>query len=281
MLIAQITDLHIGTGDDIGAEDNYHRLLGVFDRLRQMRRQPDYVIATGDLTEIGSIPAYRLLKEMIADSGYEVLPCLGNHDKTKEYGKVFGTSYLEGGFCQYVQDLGPVQLVVTDTHDETIHGGAFCEARKAWLDQALSSATKPVLLALHHPPIVTGIDWMGARDADEPWILAIREVLSKHRNVKKIISGHIHRPMERPFAGSSCVVASATAAEVHLELAPITSSEADGRPLIVDEPPGFALHWWDGEEFLTHHGIAGDFHVILEYHPQFRDVMRDVFHVPE
>ncbi len=282
MLIAQITDLHIGTGDDIGAEDNYHRLLAVFARLKALKRQPDYIVATGDLTETGSVSAYKLLKKMLDRAEIEIFPCMGNHDLSANFKKVFGRMAFHDGFCQYTRDLGPVQLVVTDTHDETIHGGDFCEVRARWLDETLSDiGDKPVLLALHHPPFVTGIDWMGARESDEPWVQMLDSVVRRHRNVKRIISGHIHRPIVRQFAGTDCFVSSATAAEVHLELAPLSSSEADGRPLIVDEPAGFALHLWDGQQFVSHHGVAGDFDVILEYHERFRDVMRDVFHVPE
>lgn len=282
MLIAQITDLHIGTGNDIGAEDNYHRLLAVFDTLSKLKHQPDLIIATGDITEIGSVQAYKLYKQMMDEAGLDILPCLGNHDVTENFKKVFGKTYLNDGFCQYSVDLGDVWLVVADTHDETIHGGAFCADRAAFLERALVEADgRPILLALHHPPIVTGIDWMGARSYDEPWLQRICEVVERFPNVRKIISGHVHRVMDRPVAGSSCIVSAATAAQVHLELAAITSSTADGRPLIVDEPPGFALHWWDGQEFVTHHGLAGDFEVILEYHDRFRNVMKDVFHVPE
>lgn len=282
MLVAQITDLHIGTGDDIGAEDNYVRLLSVFDRIKAMRRQPDLIIATGDLTETGSVAAYTLLKQMIDESGLSILPCLGNHDKTANFRRVFGGRYLSGEFCQYSYDAGPFRLIVADTHDETIHGGIFCEARAAWLDKALKSANgAPVLLALHHPPVVSGIDWMGARSEDEGWIEQINAVVSKYPNVSKAIAGHIHRPISQMFGRVPCATSAATAAQVYLELAPINASTADGRPLIVDEPPAFALHEWDGKAFTSHHGLAGNYEVILEYHARFRDVMRDVFHVPE
>lgn len=282
MLIAQLTDLHIGTDDDIGAEANYARLLMVFERLSRLRRKPDAVICTGDLTETGSVAAYKLLKRMLDRAGLDVLPVMGNHDRVANFKRVFGRMHFNDGFCQYTRDIGPVRLVVTDTHDEAIHGGEFCDDRAEWLDRTLADAgDQPVLVALHHPPFNTGIDWMGARANDEPWIEQIASVVRRYPNVKKIISGHIHRQIERPFAGTQVFVSSATAAEVDLELAPITSSEADGRPLIIDEPPGFALHWWDGAEFVSYHAIAGNYDVILEYHERFRDVMRDVFHVPE
>lgn len=283
MLIAQITDLHIGTGDDVGAEMNYDRLMMVFSRLATLKRQPDAIVATGDLTETGSEQAYRLLKRVYEIVGYEdILPCLGNHDRADAFARVFGREYINAGYCQYTVDLGPVCLVVADTHDEREHGGVFCAQRAAALDAMLAEVSdKPVLLALHHPPLVPGLGWMGAKSMDEPWVERLRAVVSRHPHVRKIIAGHLHRVIDRPFAGSSCIAAAATAPQVHLELAPITSGEADGRPLVIDEPPGFALHLWDGTQFITHHGVAGDFNVILRYHDRFRDVMRDVFQVPE
>lgn len=282
MLIAQITDMHIGTGDDIAAEENYDRLLAVTRRLARMRRKPDLILATGDLTETGTTDAYKLLKRMFGDIPQTILPCLGNHDIAHNFRSVFGDGFFNAGFCQYTYDAGPLTIVTTDTHDETIHGGDFCAERADWLDRALTACReKPAIVALHHPPFVSGIDWMGARERDEAWLVLLRDVVSRHPHVLKVVGGHIHRAIDRPFAGTSCFVCAATAAQVDLELAPITATTADGRPLIIDEPPGFALHWFDGTELVSHHGVAGDYDVILEYHERFRQVMRDVFRVPD
>ena len=51
MLIAQITDLHIGTGDDAGAKDNYQRLKQTLETLATLQPRPDLVIAIRRYTE--------------------------------------------------------------------------------------------------------------------------------------------------------------------------------------------------------------------------------------
>ncbi len=279
MLIAQITDLHIKAD---GAA-NAARLKSVLARLARMRRQPDAIIATGDLTEHGTVQEYKALKAHYDAAAVSPLPCLGNHDVAANFADVFtDEDVFAEGFCQYARDLGAIRLVVADTHDESQHGGAFCEARQRWLDETLSAVPdQPTLIALHHPPMTTGIDWMDPQTPNPAWINGLREVVARHRHVKKVIAGHVHRPIERAFAHTSLCVAGATAAAVDLELAPVTSATADERPLIIEEPPGFALHWWDGEEFVSHHGVAGPFPVQHRYHDQFRDIMRDVFDVPE
>ena len=279
MLIAQITDLHIGVDGDIGAKDNYQRLLKVFDRLQKMQPQPDLILATGDLTETGSVEAYRLLKRMFDATPFEIWCCMGNHDRRAGFRKVFGDDCFDGDYLQYVVDTEDLRIIVLDTLGEGIHGGNFSKEHAMWLDNLLSQQPdRPTLIAQHHPPIYTGIAWMTAYP-DQPWVERYRAVINQHPQVKKIITGHIHRPIERQFAGANLCVTNATAAQVGLDLSPIDPDDHDGRPLIVDEPPGFSLHFWDGEEIVTHRGVAGDFTTIVDYGPSMQPKMNEVFKV--
>jgi hypothetical protein len=49
---------------------------------------------------------------------------------------------------------------------------------------------------------------------------------------------------------------------VALDLTPIDEDRPDNRELITDEPPGFALHRWDGARLITHGESIGR-HVAL------------------
>ena len=53
--------------------------------------------------------------------------------------------------------------------------------------------------------------------------------------------------------------------QVALELRPIDSAHADGRPLIVADPPAYALHWWNGRELISHFDTATDHEVLASY----------------
>ncbi len=279
MLIAQITDLHIGVGKDIGAKDNEKRLKLVFQALRKIRPQPDLIIATGDLTETGSVEAYRKLKKMFASFPMKIWPVMGNHDNRENFTKVFSDAFFEDGFMQYVLESDDSRVIISDTLEPGKHGGGFCENRAAWLEKQLKENTdKPVLLAIHHPPLFTGIDWMTAHN-DEAWVQLLRQTVEPHNHVKKIICGHIHRPISTQFMRTGITVSAAVAAQIGLDLSPIDPDKPDGRPLVVDEPPGFALHMWNNGQFLSHFCIAGKYKVILPYGKPMTKAMRNVFHV--
>ena len=279
MLIAQITDLHIGVGKDIGAKDNEKRLKMVLASLKKIRPQPDLVIATGDLTETGSVPAYRKLKKMLEAMPFKVWPCMGNHDDRDNFREVFGDAYFENGFLQYVLESDEARVIVADTLEPGKHGGGFCEKRAAWLEAQLTAdSSRPILLAIHHPPLFTGIDWMTAHN-DEPWVQLLRKTVEPHDHVKKIICGHIHRPISTQFMRTGITVSAAVAAQIGLDLSPINPDKPDGRTLVVDEPPGFAVHLWNNGQFMSHFCTAGKFKVILPYGKPMTKAMRNVFHV--
>ena len=165
MLIAQITDLHIGLGRT--AEGNDSRLQQVVARLGVI--DPDVVLATGDLTEDGDAPSYGRLAELLSPLSAPVLPVIGNHDLRPAFIHALGVQTDLDGFVQYVSYVGDLRIVVLDTVETGQHGAAFCERRAAWLSARLDEEPgMPTLIALHHPPVKCGIAWMDV-GADGPW----------------------------------------------------------------------------------------------------------------
>ncbi|MFN3591636.1 MAG: phosphodiesterase [Thermaurantiacus sp.] len=260
MRIAQITDLHIGFEPGNPDEHNSRRLASVLARLAEL--SPDLVLATGDLTERGDPESYWQLRIILEASGLPVMLLLGNHDRRGPFAAVFPGSRAEDGFMHHVRDLGSLRIVALDTLEEGRHSGAFCAARAAWLDARLDEAPdRPTLVALHHPPVETGIAWMTAPRA-APWARRLEAVVARHAQVKLLVAGHIHRAMAATIAGRPLIVCAAVAPQLALDLAPL-GPVPDGRPMVVDEPPGFALHLWDGQEFATHFALAGAGDVIV------------------
>jgi 3',5'-cyclic AMP phosphodiesterase CpdA len=70
MLIAQITDIHLGFEPDNPAEFNRQRLDKILRKLCSMTPLPDMIICTGDLTENGDSRSYKQLKEAKEDSTF-------------------------------------------------------------------------------------------------------------------------------------------------------------------------------------------------------------------
>jgi len=262
MLIAQVTDIHLGFEPGNPAEFNRKRLDQVLAHLMAMNPKPDLLLATGDIVDRGDGDSYRRLKNAFGQVDFPVWPCLGNHDIRVNFRDWFPDVPFAGEFCQYEFDAGPLRLLVLDTLEEGRHGGAFCETRAAWLRTRLAErADTPTVIVMHHPPVEVGIEWMNTHP-DEPWVETFRECIAGQRQVIAVICGHLHRPITCQWEGTTIAICPSTAPQVALDLAPIDPETPDNRPMIIADPPAFALHWWNGAQLITHFDTA-DEHVML------------------
>jgi Icc protein len=275
MLIAQITDIHLGFDRGNPDEANRRRLDAVLESLEAMSPRPDLLLATGDLVEDGSDSlSYERLREALTGLRFPVRFALGNHDSRAGFRACFPDEPDADGFLQYAIDDFPVRILVLDTIEEGRHGGAFCEARAAWLgDRLAEEPERPTLIALHHPPVATGIGWM-TENPDAPWVSRLWEVVAAADNVVAMIAGHIHRPMVTLWAGTTLAICPSTAPQVALDLEPIDPERPDGRAMIVADPPAFALHLWTGSGLVTHFETAGEHDVIARFDQRLQPLVR-------
>jgi 3',5'-cyclic AMP phosphodiesterase CpdA len=276
LLIAQITDLHLGFDQDDPDELNRRRLDRTLRTLIAMTPRPDLLLVTGDLAEEGDDEvSYRRLAEALAGVPFPCFPAMGNHDSRDAFRRVFPDAPgTEDGFVQYALDDLPLRILVLDTLEPGRHGGGFCEARAAWLAARLGEAPqRPTLIVLHHPPIDTGLSWM-TENPDAAWVGRLRSVVERHNNVVAMIAGHLHRPVITQWAGTTLAVCPSTAPQVALDLAPIDPERPDGRAMIVADPPAFALHLWNGRELVTHFDTAEDHDVLATYTPKLQPLVR-------
>jgi 3',5'-cyclic AMP phosphodiesterase CpdA len=265
MLIAQITDVHLGFEPDSPREFNRVRLDRTLAALTALDPLPDLLLATGDLVDRGDVASYTRLREALSGLPFPVHYALGNHDVRRSFAHVFPEAAFSDGFLQYVVETGPLRLIVLDTLEEGRHGGAFCERRAGWLRARLDEAAdRPTLIVQHHPPMEVGIPWMNT-DPAEPWVERLAACLVGRSNLAGILCGHVHRAIVSGWNGLTVATCPSTAPQVALELKPIDPEHADGRPLIVADPPAYALHWWNGRELISHFNTAEDHDVLARY----------------
>lgn len=277
VLVAQVTDLHIGFDRDNPHELNVRRLNLVIDHLIAMRPKPSLLLVTGDLVEHGDdVDGFRHMRALIGRWDGPVIWAIGNHDDRNVFRAVLPDVPVdEHGFIQYEMDHGDLRWIVLDTLDPGRHGGMICARRAAWLKARLAERKKaPTVIVLHHPPVDTGIDWMSALRC-EAWVKRLERVVRPARQVVGMIAGHVHRPIATSFAGKPLSVAASTAPWVALDLEDIDPKNPDGRPLILGDAPAFALHYWNGDRLLTHFDVAGQRHVLASYDSNVQPMIRD------
>jgi 3',5'-cyclic-AMP phosphodiesterase len=275
MLIAQITDIHLGFAPGDPNEFNQRRLDATLAALTEMTPGPDLLLATGDLVETGSDgEAYARFRSAMESLPFPVFTALGNHDGRAAFCAAFPEAKMADGFHQYAIEHYPVRILVLDTLEEGRHGGSFCEVRAAWLTARLAEAPeRPTLIVLHHPPIESGLSWM-TENPNADWVKRLEAILSSRRNVVALIAGHLHRPVVTQWAGTTLAVCPSTAPQVALDLEPIDPERPDQRPMIVADPPFYALHLWTGHGLVSHFDTAGGHDVLARYGPELQPLVR-------
>lgn len=276
MLIAQITDIHLGFEPDAPGEFNRQRLDRTLATLCALKPQPEMLIATGDLIDRGDRDSYERLREALAVVPFPVHLVLGNHDERDNFRSVFPQYRFTDGFLQYEVDTPELRVLVLDTLEEGRHGGAFCTQRAAWLKARLAEQpTRKTLIVLHHPPVELGIPWMNT-DPAEPWVSRLADALGKNGNIVSLICGHIHRSTSTAWEGMVVSSCPSTAPQVALDLRPIDPEMPDQRDLIVADPPAYALHFWNGRELVTHWDTAEDHAVLASFDHNLRGMIQDM-----
>lgn len=279
MLIAQLTDIHIGFDPEAQPEElNRTRFRAVLARVFETPNTPDLLVLSGDLTDHGDRESFARTVALLAQVPCPILPMVGNHDTREELLRAFPDCPRADGFVHYVTERDGLAIICLDTLEPGRHGGAFCTARRDWLRATLAAlGDKPVLIFMHHPPVVSGIDWMDPAPGED-WIARFGEALAGHEaNILAIHCGHLHRPLGARFRGIPVSVTPSVAPLVALDLSPIDPERADDRDLITTEPPSYALHHWDGRNLVTHYETVSDWQVLASFGEHLKPMIREMF----
>ena len=119
---------------------------------------------------------------------------LSNHDDRRALSRHFGVPGSDGEPVQYSVDLGPLRLVVLDTTIPGADGGRLDDEQLGWLAGTLAETPDaPTLVAMHHPPFAIGIpawDAIALLPEDRE---RLGELLGRHPQVLRVLTGHVHR----------------------------------------------------------------------------------------
>ncbi|MBD9501490.1 3',5'-cyclic-AMP phosphodiesterase [Pseudomonas sp. PDM17] len=194
VLVVQLSDSHLF------AQEN-GRLLGMdtADSLTQVVRlvgeeQPviDLVLATGDLSQDGSVESYQRFRAITApiDAATRWFP--GNHDEMEPMREAAaGTDLLEP-----VIDLGAWRVILLDSTIPGAVPGQMTVEQIQLLERAIQAAPdKHLLISFHHHPVSIGSQWMDRIGIYNPERLFA--VIDRYPNVRCLLWGHVHQEIDR------------------------------------------------------------------------------------
>jgi len=198
VLLVQLSDSHLFAQADgrlLGMETR-DSLARVIERVLQEQPRIDLVLATGDLSQDGSVASYQRFRDLTAIIPAPARWIPGNHDDMPTMREAFADS----GLLEPVADVGAWRVVLLDSSIVGAVPGHLDDGQLALLERALSEAgERHVLICLHHHPVSIGCRWMepiGLRNAD-----ALFAVLDRFPRVRGVLWGHVHQAFDRERNG--------------------------------------------------------------------------------
>ncbi len=169
-----------------------HALTEAHRQLRAEGALPGRLLISGDLCQDESWGGYRRLAEALADSPFAELepPLLlaGNHDHAVALRAALGRQAV---LAPALLDWGGWQLLLLDSHLPGQVGGRLGWRQLTWIAAELHRSDRPLLVAVHHPPVAIGdasMDAIGLEDGE-----ALLELLRSCGRWRGLVFGHIHQ----------------------------------------------------------------------------------------
>ena len=190
-----LTDLHFGDAEDPHLHsDTEATMVQILAEMARVTPRPDFIVASGDLSNAGDADSYRRLRAMLDPYGVPVIYALGNHDTREGFyeGMLGRTTNLSAPYDHDTVIAG-LHIITLDSTTPGAIGGAIEPEQFDWL-QARLTAHRDLrkLIVVHHAPA------LGEAEGDAPW----REIcfadsqrlaaMLRGHDVVGMLCGHIH-----------------------------------------------------------------------------------------
>ncbi|NBB10890.1 3',5'-cyclic-AMP phosphodiesterase [Pseudomonas sp. SLFW] len=198
VLVVQLSDSHLfaeADGQLLGMQTR-DSLKAVVDLVLAEQPDIDLVLATGDLSQDGSVESYQAFRTESdrLDAPKRWIP--GNHDELREM--AIGAQGSE--LLDPVVDVGNWRITMLDSAVSGSVPGYLEDKQLQLLAQALSEAPeRHHLICLHHHPVPIGAAWMapiGLRNPD-----ALFAVLERFPQTRAVLWGHVHQEFDQARQG--------------------------------------------------------------------------------
>lgn len=194
LLLVQLSDSHLFAEQDgkllgMNTRDSLEK---VIERVQAEHTGIDLVIASGDLSQDGSVASYQRFRELSARLNAPARWFPGNHDERPAMHEACAGSDL----LEQVVDLGNWRIILLDSSIPGAVPGFLADDQLALLEQALSEAPeRHHLVCFHHHPVPIGCRWMEPIGIRNP--AALFAVLERHPQAKALLWGHVHQEFDQ------------------------------------------------------------------------------------
>ncbi|AZE52675.1 3',5'-cyclic-nucleotide phosphodiesterase [Pseudomonas synxantha] len=198
VLLVQLSDSHLfaEAGAALLGMNTRASLQRVIELVREQQPRIDLVLATGDLSQDGTLESYRQFRDMTRpiDAPARWIP--GNHDEPL----VMAQAAVHSDLLEPVVDIGNWRITLLDSAVPGSVPGYLQDQQLQLLAQALSEApNRHHLVCLHHHPVSIGCAWMepiGLRNPE-----ALFAVLDRFPQARALLWGHVHQEIDRERNG--------------------------------------------------------------------------------
>lgn len=193
-VLVQLSDSHLFAEADatlvgMNTRESLQRVIGL---VREQQPRIDLLLATGDLSQDGTLASYQHFREMTAPFGVPARWIPGNHDEPQ----IMAHAALHSDLLEPVVDVGNWRITLLDSAVPGSVPGYLQDSQLQLLAQALSEAPhRHHLVCFHHHPVPVGCAWMepiGLRNPE-----ALFAVLDRFPQVRALLWGHVHQEIGR------------------------------------------------------------------------------------
>jgi Icc protein len=206
-LLVQISDSHLfaeadGTLLGMNTRDSLQK---VIELLRAQQPQIDLILATGDISQDGTLESYQQFREQTGQLDAPARWIPGNHDEPR----IMAEAAVQSALLEPVVDIGNWRVTLLDSAVPGSVPGFLQDEQLQLLAQALSEAPeRHHLVCFHHHPVSIGCEWMepiGLRNPE-----AFFEVLDRFPQARAVLWGHVHQEIDQMRNGVRLIASPST-----------------------------------------------------------------------
>jgi Icc protein len=254
--VLHITDTHIVERGKLVSKlldtsDSLTRLVTRINSIRDQVGPIDAVLVSGDVSDDGSEQSYEQFKKIVAPLDLPLYVIPGNHDRRENMRSAFSENMPVDGPLNWDLRVGDVVIIGLDTLVEGKGLGTLLPQSIDFLEQALARADhSPVLLALHHPPFTSHVDFMDKIALTNP--AAMNDLISGYGGNLRMVCGHIHSMMISDVSGRVAISAPSPCSAFAFD------QRLDAPVGFMNQEDGCLLHRWNnGFQSIRIPPIAG------------------------